>query len=81
MTFVPLAFALAPQENNEAVGLLVGSVLESLGGVGIDLVERTSAVYLDGGAALMSVFQNRFPSCTHVRCLQHVKKDFKAAQY
>eukprot|EP00959_Pyramimonas_sp_CCMP1952_P317585 6646777-Pyramimonas_sp.AAC.1 len=61
-TLVPLAFALAPQENNEAAGALVDSAIESMRHVGIDLVEQTSAVHLDGGAALVSVFQNRFPT-------------------
>ena len=76
-TFVPLAFALAPQENNKAAGALVDSVIESMRHVGIELVEQTAAVYLDGGAALVSIFQDRFPLATRVRCLQHVKKYIK----
>ena len=79
-TFVPLGFALAPQENIPAAGALVDSVIESLQQVGIDLVARTSAIYLDGGAALVNVFQNRFPGAVHIRCLQHVKKDIVAAK-
>ena len=74
-TFVPLGFTFAPEEDTDAIEAMVSSVLAAMQDCGVDLIERTTAVYLDGGAALTSVFQRRFPDATHVRCLQHVKKE------
>eukprot|EP00959_Pyramimonas_sp_CCMP1952_P472355 9499894-Pyramimonas_sp.AAC.2 len=67
--------AACPEEDADAIEAMVNSVLAAMQEFGVDLVERTTAVYLDGGKALTNVFRRRFPDATHVRCLQHVKKE------
>ena len=64
------------EEKEDAVKALVNSVLDAVQqDHGLNIVDRTSTVYLDGGKALLKVFKDVFPDATHVRCLQHVKAD------
>jgi len=60
-------------DNNAAVAALVDCICARLTVFNVDLVSKTDAVYIDGGAALVSVFGSKFPSATHIKCLQHVK--------
>ena len=76
MTVMPLGFCVAPQESEPAVDALVSGVIGALvEDFGLDLCERVRWAHLDGGAALLTVFQARFPAADVVRCLQHVKKN------
>lgn len=76
VTLMPLGFCVAPQESEPAVDALVSGVLGALAeDFGLDLRERVGWAYLDGGAALLTVFSARFPAADVVRCLQHVKKN------
>ena len=75
-TFVPISFCVSRGETIPAVNALVGSTIEHIQhNHALDLIEHTVAVYLDGGPALLHAFNNKFPTATTVRCVEHVKKD------
>ena len=79
-TFVPIAFAVAMQENQATVRALVNSVASHLqASHSFDLAAHTGSIYLDGGDALLAVFRSAFPDATIVRCMEHVKKNIMQA--
>ena len=78
---MPICFAVSTGETIPAVQALVESAIAQLRNQhGLDLPEQTTAVYLDGGPALLNVFPRYFPAATLVRCLEHVKKDATKAR-
>ena len=74
VTLLPLAFAIAPTECTEAAAAVLKAVLAKLP----ELRDRTCAIYLDGGPALLAAALEVLPWAVVKRCLQHIKKDLVA---
>ena len=79
-TFVPMAYAIAIQENRDACQALLESTVKLLcEAFEFNLAEHTASVHLDGGAALLKAFGAVFPEVPVKRCVEHVKKNMLQA--
>jgi len=74
-TFLPLGFVVSRTETGDAANALCTSVIAAMRQLGVDLVDRVEAVFLDGGAGLLKGVPPCFPKSTTRRCLQHTTKD------